>query len=364
METTGYAVRRVRLAALLLLALQASGCAGPGYYAQAIAGQWRLMRDREDLAGLIASDDTDPNLARRLETVQQIRRYAAKQLDLPADDSYTSYVQTGREAVTWNVVATPEFSLQPQRWCFMVAGCVPYRGYFHEDAARAFAETLSARGDDVAVSPAVAYSTLGWFEDPLLDTMLRYPDEELAGLLFHELAHRKLYIKGDTAFNESYASFVEETGVRMWLKETGRTERLERWQRRARAEAEFNRLTLGTRRKLARLYASGLTPEAMREGKSEAFRALRSAYEQRVRKEWEGHRYFASWMDSNMNNAGLALLNAYRGGLCAFARLYHDAEGDMARFHELARRRGALPADERRAWLEQPCEVIAPNGDL
>jgi len=305
-------VRAARLfwTAVLAAALLMAGCAGPGYYAQAVSGQWKMLRAREDIAALLENDSTDPDLARRLQTVERIRAFAAARLDLPARDSYTSFVHTGREAATWNVVAAPEFSLEPHRWCFIVAGCVPYRGYFEEGQAVAFAAKMSRRGYDVSVSPAVAYSTLGWFDDPLLDTMLRYPDEQLAGLLFHELAHRRLYVGGDTAFNESYASFVEETGVRLWIEQSGLPEQLEAWRERNRAEAQFNRLLQEARHRLARLYASGEPEDSMRSGKTELLDALMSAYARLVRQDWGGRSYFAGWMESNVNNAGLALMNS------------------------------------------------------
>ncbi|MGD2128644.1 MAG: aminopeptidase [Lysobacterales bacterium] len=369
-KSTAYRTRRPgqtggpTCVALLLAMLLTAGCAGPGYYAQAVAGQWKMLRSREDISALLANGRTDPDLARRLETIQRIRTFAQDRLALPAADSYTTFVHTGRDAATWNVVAAPEFSLEPRRWCFIVAGCVPYRGYFKEDAARRFAAKMSRRGDDVAISPAVAYSTLGWFDDPVLDTMLDYPEEQIAGLLFHELTHRKLYIKGDTAFNESYASFVEETGVRLWLKRSGNSDRLRAWRHRAQAETQFNRLTREARDRLARIYASEAPAETMRVEKSEVLDALKIAYARLVSDDWGGRNYFAGWMDKNVNNAGLALLDSYRGGMCAFADLYRQASHDMERFHALAMQKADLPAAKRRAWLEQPCGVIAPDGDL
>jgi len=363
MKTTTRAARLFWIAALLAPLLTA-GCAGPGYYAQAIAGQWKMMRARENIPALLENDSTDPALARRLKTVARIRAFAAAWLDLPAGDNYTTFVHTGREAATWNVVAAPEFSLEPRRWCFIVAGCVPYRGYFAEHAAAAFAAKMSRRGYDVSVSPAVAYSTLGWFDDPLLDTMLRYSDEQLAGLLFHELAHRRLYVEGDTAFNESYASFVEETGIRLWIEQAGQAEKLVAWRERKRAETQFNRLLREARRRLDRLYASGEPEAEMRSRKAELLDGLKAAYSRLASEDWGGLSYFAGWMDSNLNNAGLALMDSYHGGRCAFADLYLEADEDMARFHELARRQAGLSWDARRAWLERACGDIAPDGDL
>jgi len=199
-----------------------TGCAGPGYYAQAVSGHLDLMQARRDVAAVLADQGTGEELRQSLQAAAEIRAFAVTRLGLPDNGSFTEYAHTGREAVTWNVVAAPEFSLEPRHWCFPLAGCVPYRGYFDPLDAERLAARLAGKGNDVAVSPALAYSTLGWFRDPLLDTMFRYSEEQLAGIVFHELAHQKLYVKGDAAFNESYATFIEEIGVMLWLDSSGK----------------------------------------------------------------------------------------------------------------------------------------------
>lgn len=353
-----------RAAAVLTTCTLLVGCAGPSYYAQAISGHFELMAGREDIDTLLADPATAPALRRRLEQVQDIRAFAVGELGLPDSGSYTQLAVTGRDAATWNVVAAPEFSLEPKRWCFLVAGCFPYRGYYDAEAAERLAGRLSDRGLDVAVSPALAYSTLGWFDDPLLDTMLRYGDEQLAAYLFHELAHQQVWVRNDANFGEAYASFVEDAGVERWLLASGRAERLVDWRRRRQATEDFDKLMRETRETLAVIYRSGASPSEKRARKATTFEELRARYRRLVEQQWQGRDYFGSWFESEPNNARLALYATYHAGYCAFARLYHDADGDFGRFTALARESAALDREARRRWLEQPCEVIAPRNDL
>lgn len=349
---------------LLLTGFLVASCAAPGYYAQAVSGHMELMRQRESIAGILASGTADPEVARELELSVELRQFAVKRLYLPDNGSYTQFVATGRDALSWNVVATPEFSLTPRRWCFIVSGCVPYRGYFKQKDAAEFAGKLARKGYDTSVSPAVAYSTLGWFDDPLLDTMFRYGDEQLAAFIFHELAHQELYVSGDTAFSESYASFIEETGVRLWLEANKRAGQLLERQERQRAGQQFDALLGDTRRRLETLYANGLEKDLMRLGKSTIFQDLRAGYDRLSETQWGGQSFYETWISQKLNNASLALMDSYRGGVCAFENLYRDASLDMARFQQLAAARAELPTEQRRAWLDQPCEVIASDSDL
>lgn len=345
-------------------ALPLGGCAGPGYYAQAIAGHLRLMRGRVDAAEFIADADAHPELSAEVRQAEALLAFAHDRLDLPESDSFRQVVVTGRDAVTWNVVAAPEFSVEPRRWCFPVAGCVPYRGYFDRADAQAFAARRAARGDDVLVSPATAYSTLGWFADPLLDTMLRGSDADLAVVLFHELAHERLYLRGDTAFNEAYASFVAAAGLRRWARDTGRADLAEAWARRQQAARAFSDLLQRTRQTLERLYASPLDEGAMRARKQAVFAALREDYQRLVREAWDGNDYFGGWLTGDLNNAHLALMQQYRGGECAFAELFREAGADFGRFHALAEAHAEWSDKARERWLETPCEAFASATDL
>ena len=359
--------RSRRLLATLVAALplvSLNGCAGPGYYTQAISGHLRLMRAREDADRLLAQPGADPGLAADLQRARSILEFGRSELGLPESDSYRQVVITGRDAVTWNVVAAPEFSVAPRRWCFPVAGCVPYRGYFERERAEEFAASRARHGDDVLVSPVTAYSTLGWFADPLLDTMFRHDEAELAAVLFHELAHEKLYVRGDTAFNEAYASFVAAAGLRRWADATGRGEMAAAWERRQRAAREFTALLLDTRSALDRIYRAPIDDSTKRERKQQQFDAMRTAYRALADGSWGGVDYFSGWIRSEINNAHVALMAQYQGGECAFAALFREAEGDFARFHALARARSRLSREARREWLETPCDAFASATDL
>jgi predicted aminopeptidase len=349
---SGWKVRAWALISVFLLA----GCAGPAWYAQAVSGHLALMTQRTEISEILARDKMDPALRKDLKLAMEIRSFAIDRLGLPDNGSYTEFVHTGRHAVSWNIVAAPEFSLEAKRWCFIVAGCVSYRGYFDQHKAERFAHKLEKKSYDVTISPAIAYSTLGWFDDPLLDTMLQYPDEQLAAFIFHELAHQQLYVKGDTAFNEAYAGFVEETGVRAWLQSTGRDDLLVRWQSKNTASIQFNILLQNTRDQLNEIYISGLNKEEMRSQKKLVFIEMKTRYLALVNEHWGGINHYRSWFSLELNNARLALMKLYRGGSCAFEKLYESVGGNIVFFHQLAADRAALSTDERAAWLNRSCD--------
>ena len=340
---------------LLTLYTGLSGCAGPSYYAQAISGHFDLMHSRVPISDLLASPETDPELARRLRATLLIRQFAHDELGLPDSGSYSRLAITGRQAVTWNVIATREFSLEPRLWCFPVAGCVAYRGYFDQQRAISFAHKMQRKSYDVMISPAIAYSTLGWFEDPLLDTMLQYSDATLAGIIFHELAHERLYVKSDTGFSEAFASFVGETGVRLWLRQKGATAELGEWEKRGQAGIQLNRLLLETRQRLEALYASEQADDVKRNEKKRVFDDLRQQYQAKLDTDWKGIDSFAAWMDDDLNNAYLAQMDNYEGGTCAFAALYQESGENLEQFYALAEKKAALGKEKRQAWLDQPC---------
>lgn len=349
------------LAAVLLFS---AGCSSVSYYSQAVSGHLSLMHQRQDVAVLLDHPQTDPQVAKQLRLAQEILDFAETHLHLDSGGSYRQVVITGQPAVTWNVVAAGEFSVEPKLWCFPIAGCVPYRGYFKQSRASEFAEQLQAEGFDVDLSPVAAYSTLGWFADPLLDTMLRYSDSQLAGLLFHELAHQKLYVAGDTSFNEGFAEFVESTAVVLWLQQTDRQQELQDWTARRRAEPQFTALLAGTRDRLGSLYASGQEPALLRAQKQQLFEGLQQDYARLVAEHWQGRNYFAGWMEGDLNNARLALAESYAGGACAFATLYQQAGEKLEDFYTLARQQAERDDEQRRNWLQQPCPSFASANDL
>ena len=354
----------VRFRICLVLISFLTACSGPGYYLQAISGQWKLMRARQDVQSLLDNPATSPELVTHLKAADQIKAFAQSTLDLPANDGYSSFVEVDGDALVWNVVATEEFSLQAKQWCFPVAGCVPYRGFFKQQKAKHSAARLRGKGMDVVVSPAAAYSSLGWFQDPLLSTMFSASDIRLAAYLFHELAHQRVYVKGDGLFNESYASFVEETGVKAWLESNQRLEELLQWQQLQNASKDFAGLIGEVRIELTSLYQSADSETVKRRLKADIMHSLSNSYEELSAEKWHGNRYYDSWFEDPVNNASLALFNTYAGGRCAFQHLLDKAVGDLRQFHRLAEQKSRLQKDEREAWLKQPCVTITLQGDL
>lgn len=326
-----------------------AACATVSWYGQAVRGQIELLAKREDIAEVIEDPATDPALRGRLEAVLEMRAFAVDELRLPDNRSYTHYAELGREAAVWNVVAAPEFSMRPKTWCYPLVGCLAYRGYFRRDRAEAEAARLAGKGFDTAVFPVAAYSTLGWFADPVLDTMLDYDEPRLAGLIFHELSHQKLHVRGDTAFNEAYAGFVEREGVRRWLEAGGDAERLESWREQRALERAFTDLVLASRERLKALYARELEPEAMRREKRAEFQRLRKNHEAFARQ--HDTRRFDGWFGRELNNAHLAMVATYEAGVDAFAELHAECAGDMICFHDRAESLADAGPEERREFL-------------
>lgn len=332
----------------LLLLFLLNGCSSVGYFAQLAEGQWDLLRARVPVAQVMADPDRDAGLRERLRRSQQARTFASELLHLPDNGSYRQYADLGRPFVVWNVFATPEFSLAPQVHCFPVAGCVAYRGYYSQGGARGEAAVRKLEGLDVYIGGVEAYSTLGWFDDPILSSMVGWGDERLATLIFHELAHQRVYVKNDTAFNESFATFVEQQGSRQWRATRG----LPPFdQHVARQRDQFTRLVLDTRERLKDLYAQPLAPTDMRAAKAGEFERMRREYQQLRDTQWNGDRRFDPWVYSPMNNAKLLPFGLYDQWVPAFAELFRQAEGDWQAFYSQVERLGRLPIGQRKQAL-------------
>ena len=335
----------------MLAALALAGCATVEYYAQSVTGHFRLMVGAKSVEAIVADPETTPLLAARLRTALHIRDFASTALSLPANESYRRYVDLDRRNVLWNVVAAPELSLEPRQWCFPVAGCVSYRGYFSESDAREYARALESEGWDVTVAGVGAYSTLGWFDDPLLSTMVELPEYSLAGIVFHELAHQRLYVPGDTAFNESFAVVVERAGVRRWIEAQARAGLGERYRVAAERRAAFLELARDTRHALADLYASSRTDAEKREAKAGLIGRLRARYDA-MRATWTSGPTYDFWFELGVNNAAIALLSTYDRWVPALESLLAQSGDDLDAFYRASDVLAALSADERRARLE------------
>ena len=345
--TRGLFAVRILFASGALALLPACGTV---YIAQAAQGEWQVLHDRRPVEVVMADAHTPPALRSRLAAVRDARDFASQELGLPDNKSYRSYADLQRRFVVWNVVATPEFSVEPMRWCFPIAGCVAYRGYFAERRAEAFGRTLRRRGFDVVVEGVPAYSTLGRFADPVLNTMLIYGDSELAAIIFHELAHQLIYVEDDSEFNEAFAVTVEDTGLARWLEFTRRKEELAEYRAERARDSAFNTLFTNRRAELARLYASKLPPEVMRARKREEFEALAQDIRDLARRQGVPSGY-EEWISAGLNNAQLASVATYFDCVPGFERLLARQDGDLPRFYAAVRALAREPRAQRHREL-------------
>jgi predicted aminopeptidase len=342
--------RWVPLAVTLLL----SGCSTLDYYSHLAEGQLHLLQARKPISELLIEPTVDPNLKQRLVLTQQARDFSSAQLGLPNNRSYRLYADIQRPFVVWNMFATAEFSLTPKLHCFPIAGCVAYRGFYSQGRARGAAALLKQQGLDTYLGGVEAYSTLGWFDDPILNTMLRWSDERVVAVIFHELAHQQLYVANDTAFNESFASFVEHEGLRQWRAAKGLSSSDPQGEQQ---REQFIALVLASRTRLQQLYDSDLAPAQMRSGKQAEFERLRAEYRTLRDSQWGGSGRYDNWINTPINNAKLLPFGLYDRWVPAFAALFEQAGRDWPRFYQHVAALGKLPKAERTEALAR----LAPD---
>ena len=353
--------RRHAVTAALVLTAGLTGCADLGYYWQSVNGHLLLLNAARPVDDWLNDAQTPALLKTRLALAQRIRQFAVTELKLPDNLSYQRYADLHRSAVVWNVVAAPAFSLTLQTWCFPLAGCVGYRGYFQEAEARAEAARLAGQGLETSVYGVPAYSTLGWLNwaggDPLLSTFIGYPEGELARLVFHELAHQVVYAPGDTAFNESFATAVERLGVQRWLQDSASpasSEARQAYLQFDERRRQFRALAAATRQELSRIYASTTPlmhdPRAQAAHKAAAMQKFRDAYAQ-LKAGWNGYAGYDPWV-ARANNASFGAQAAYDEGVPAFEALFEGEGRDWQRFYRAVQRLAALPKAERHAALK------------
>jgi predicted aminopeptidase len=326
---------RLRALLLALAATLVVGCESLAFYTQAVGGHLRVLARARPIDDWLADPGTDAALKQRLETARRIREFASKELGLPDNDSYASYADINRPYVVWNVFAAPEFSVEPKKECYPFTGCVSYRGFYSEDQARRHADKLREQGYDVYLGGVPAYSTLGWSADPLLSTFIRYPDAQLARLVFHELAHQVVYAKGDTTFNESFAVAVEEEGVRRWLEAEGRTAELESFRATQERRRTFAQRVSQTRERLDLVYKMNLPRDAMLEQKRGEWARLRADY---------------PGLPAEPNNAFLVSIAVYTELVPAFQRLLAES-GSMEAFYKRVKELAKSERSERATQL-------------
>lgn len=319
---------------LLTCLLILPSCQTVAFYRQAVGGQIEIFRQSRPIPPIIADLGTDPQLRRNLESVQQLRRFASEHLTLPGDESYGTYADLGRDHVTWVLYAAPEFSLKPKSWWYPTLGHLDYRGFFRESDAREYAGKLRAQGYDVEVGGVDAYSTLGWFHDPVLNCFVDYPEIDLAELIFHELTHRRLFRDGDTDFNESLATAFSEEAVKRWLRHQNRKSDLHAYEQLLVRRSQFYDEIDATRVKLESLYASSRPPDEMRREKARILRQLQDGF-RALRNRWGGHG-LESWLEQDLNNAHLVSIITYQKNIPHFHRLLADCNGDIDLFFKRA----------------------------
>jgi predicted aminopeptidase len=340
---------RLTLAALMLAVL--SGCTSTMYLLQAANGEWHVIHGRKPIVQVIDEPGTPEPMIRELADVREARDFASRELKLPDNDSYRTYVKINRPYVVWNVVAAPALSVMPKQWCFPIAGCVAYRGYFNEKRAEAFATGLKQRGYDVVIEGVPAYSTLGRLPDPVMSTMMPYGSDELAAMIFHELAHQLLYIPSDSRFDEAFAVTVEDEGLKRWLQYKGQEARLDGLRKQRADDREFIALLRHTRDRLAQLYASEAPREIKLQRKRQIFADLAAdihALEHRLAVHAP---LYDEWIARGLNNADLASVGTYYDCVPGFERLLQQQNDDLPAFYAAARRLAKEPQPARDAQL-------------
>ena len=328
-----------------------SGCSTLSFYWQALNGQAEILNKSRLIESVIQDRETKPQLKQRLTLLLAIRGYASKELKLPDNKSYRSYADLKRPFVIWNVFATTEFSTELTQWCFPIAGCVNYRGYFSKMSAEEFAKNLPAKMSDTFVGGVPAYSTLGYFNDPILNTFVNYSEVELARLLFHELAHQVIYVKDDSMFNESFATAVEQAGIEKWLESRSGSGLSADWQAAQTRQADFQALVLKYQQRLKSLYETDLSSEAKRLAKQQTFRDLRDEY-QALKILWGGFAGYDRWFGQELNNAHLASIAIYNELVPAFRKLLQQEHGDFLRFYETTKRVAKMEKVARTEYLK------------
>jgi len=347
----------IKTSVLIASAITVSACSSFGYYMDLMAGHSELLEQRKPVAEILADRNTKLKLRNLLETSQNIRDFASKSLDLPDNDSYRMYADLKRRYAVWNVVAAKEFSIEPKKWCFLFIGCLSYRGYFSKADAAAYASELKKEGYDVYVAGAMAYSTLGWFDDPLLNTMMVKSEAHRAGIVFHELAHQVVYIDNDSAFNEAFATAVEEEGIRRWLLNKGQHDQYQAYLLDKKRDSELNQLLQVTREKLKQLYKSKKSVVEKRREKKYIFAFMQKKYSQ-LKKSWNGYNAYDKWMSQELNNSHLLLIATYHDLVPFFKNLLIEQNNKLPNFYAAVRELGELDKEVRKTKYHQINRIV------
>lgn len=341
----------MRLFFVLPLVLLLSACADLGYYWHTAKGHLAIMNKRVAIEDLLIDPETDAGLKQRLLLVTDIRLFAIDRLALPESGSYTDYAQLERPYALQNLFAAPEFSTRLLTWCYPIAGCTSYRGFYEQQRLDDFIKPLKVDNNDIHIGRVPAYSTLGWFDDPVLSSFIDWPDHRLAGLLFHELTHQRIYIDDDTRFNESLASAVQEVGIRLWLKDLGQQSQIDRYNRSLAYRRDVVLLIEAIRNQLTDLYEKEATDEFKRAQKQKIFQSARQSYED-ISATHDYRDGFAKWFVGELNNAKLGSVSTYNALIPAFVSMIDEFNDDFEQFFVYIENIGGLDKEKRGQCLE------------
>lgn len=323
----------IKVSFIIALSFMLQACTSLGYYWEKVQGHAEILNKQRPLQEVIDDPKTTAEIKQRLQSAQQARDFASAVLKLPDNDSYRNYVDIERDYVVWTVVATPPYSIKAKQWCFLIVGCLSYRGYFSKQAAEEFAADLKKQGMDVYVAGTRAYSTLGWFDDPLLSTMLYKSEAHRIGIIFHELAHQQLFVEDDTAFNEAFASSVELQGIKAWFENKKDQQAYQDYQLSKNRDRDFKKLLQQTHEQLKRLYNSVQSKKDKASEKIAIFKTLTINYI-KFKKQWDDYAGYDKWMSQELNNAHLALVATYNNWIPAFVALHKSANYDFELFYK------------------------------
>ncbi len=346
----------------LSLILLLGACSDIGYYWHSTKGHLALMNKRVDIEALLEQPDLEAGLRQRLQLVQQIRAFSVDALSLPDTGSYTNYAQLEKPYVVQNLFAAGEFSTTLHSWCYPIAGCVNYRGYYDEVLLDEFADRLKAKNFDIHIAYVPAYSTLGWFDDPVLSSFIDWPDYRLAGLLFHELTHQRIYIDDDTLFNESLAVAVQLAGTELWLKSVRDEAQMEEFRRWIEYRREVILLIENTGVKLRQLYESEMDDAIKRDNKQAIFTRAREGYAA-IAKRLNYRDGFEGWFAGELNNASIGSIAAYNTHAPAFMKMIEVLDYDFSAFFDAVEQIGGMDRAARDQCLDLWAGENAINDD-
>ena len=346
-----FASIRTQIIIVVIFTLCTTGCESIRYYGQAICGQVSILNKRQPIDRLLTENEIPEKLKVKLKQVLRIQKFAENELHLPANKNYLSFVELERSYVVWNVFAAPEFSFAPKTWCFPIIGCTAYRGYFSEKNARTYAEKLKKTGVDIFIGGVTAYSTLGWFDDPILSTVIYRSEAGLAALIFHELAHQILYVRDDTTFNESFATAVEQEGLRLWMMATNNDQAYRDYLQSHERRLAFNALILKYRDQLDLLYQNDMPPDEKRHHKASIVEALRNEYEH-LKRRWQEYSGYDLWFREPINNAKINAVSTYHELVPAFQKLIQRTHGDLKQFYHICQNLARKPKVKRLQELQ------------